>query len=621
MRAARRASTRLGEVGGPQAPSPHKVFISPQSERRGPTGGGSPGSLLAQSAGGVDNYFHQDRLGSTANVSDAGAGQTAELKYDPFGGVRSQPAGGSGITFTGQQHDAATGLYYYGARFYDPAVGRFLSEDTWAGAAAGPESLQKFLYANSNPGRFVDPTGHQNLAADQQRNSDTGAAIEFEAPNGSRAFVWDGRPRIVPPTQAEMNQGCRGEQCITINQPPQEAPHAKPVSPGNLPPGYVVRNGDLTRWYGEPPRHAGGSQRATSEDNSAKEVAKVAPRSPAAPPTPVKPGGFWSAAWGGITGGGIGPTSNFGQVLAHGDYGFSLFGHEFKPSAYLQDDNALRQTQNGIIAATAGAEVAIATGGLAAIWGEGTLLGSTYGAAVVGNLAGGIEARSLQVSLNGGGAEAQLQAAFDVNAMGWDAALAIGGTAAMEFGPGIVRGVRGWFGGGRPPSTAPPMVAPAAPFEPVPGAPRLLETSNAANQGTRFGTRVELEFPAKTAEDAQYIRELVEGTNRALVNRPGIVGNQLDFDPKLSNRFLREFFGTRTLREAIQKKVALEASLGRSLAVDEIVPRQLGGPQIFPNQRLIPGSLNSSLGSVEQHALAPLQPGTRVLGFGVTFRP
>ena len=50
--------------------------------------------------------------------------------YDVFGGIRSQSgASDNPWLFTGEQQDADEGLYYLRARYYDPAIGRFLSQD------------------------------------------------------------------------------------------------------------------------------------------------------------------------------------------------------------------------------------------------------------------------------------------------------------------------------------------------------------------------------------------------------------------------------------------------------------------------------------------------------------
>ena len=52
------------------------------------------------------------------------------------------------------------GLYDYRARFYDPALGRFLQPDPLVPQAGDPPSLNRYAYARLNPLRYVDPTGH-----------------------------------------------------------------------------------------------------------------------------------------------------------------------------------------------------------------------------------------------------------------------------------------------------------------------------------------------------------------------------------------------------------------------------------------------------------------------------
>ena len=60
------------------------------------------------------------------------------------------------FTYTGQEFDLETGLYFYDARYYDPDTGRFLAEDPLA-FAGGDANL--YRYAGNNPVTFVDPTG------------------------------------------------------------------------------------------------------------------------------------------------------------------------------------------------------------------------------------------------------------------------------------------------------------------------------------------------------------------------------------------------------------------------------------------------------------------------------
>ena len=57
--------------------------------------------------------------------------------------------------FAGEMLDAVTGQYYLRARFYNPAIARFLSEDTYYG-----DGLNLYAYCHNNPVRYVDPSGH-----------------------------------------------------------------------------------------------------------------------------------------------------------------------------------------------------------------------------------------------------------------------------------------------------------------------------------------------------------------------------------------------------------------------------------------------------------------------------
>jgi RHS repeat-associated protein len=61
--------------------------------------------------------------------------------------------------YTGQELDAASGLYYYRARWYDPALGRFIQADSIVPAPGNPQSLNRYAYVYNNPLRYTDPSG------------------------------------------------------------------------------------------------------------------------------------------------------------------------------------------------------------------------------------------------------------------------------------------------------------------------------------------------------------------------------------------------------------------------------------------------------------------------------
>jgi RHS repeat-associated protein len=62
--------------------------------------------------------------------------------------------------FTGQEWDAETDLYYYGARYYDPKLARFISADTIVPEPFYPQSLNRYAYCANNPVILRDLDGH-----------------------------------------------------------------------------------------------------------------------------------------------------------------------------------------------------------------------------------------------------------------------------------------------------------------------------------------------------------------------------------------------------------------------------------------------------------------------------
>ncbi|MCG8456468.1 MAG: hypothetical protein MI919_09310 [Holophagales bacterium] len=109
-------------------------------------------------------YYLTDALGSVTNLVSPEGIQTAQYRYDAWGGYRHreerepQPWG-----FTGHEMDDETGLVYMKARFYDPESARFLSEDPAEGDPSRPPSLHRYLYAYQNPTVYVDPDGRTAL--------------------------------------------------------------------------------------------------------------------------------------------------------------------------------------------------------------------------------------------------------------------------------------------------------------------------------------------------------------------------------------------------------------------------------------------------------------------------
>ncbi len=111
--------------------------------------------LLGHVQDGVMRYYGYDALSVRLHL-EAGT-VVATYRYGPFG--EEVGAGPAGYGYAGERWDGAVGLLYLRARYYRPAVGRFVSRDPWPGNRGRPQSLNRYIYAlNQVPG-LRDPQG------------------------------------------------------------------------------------------------------------------------------------------------------------------------------------------------------------------------------------------------------------------------------------------------------------------------------------------------------------------------------------------------------------------------------------------------------------------------------
>lgn len=109
-------------------------------------------------------WYIADHLGGTSLLTDADGQVVSEAAYYPYGLTRYEMNGGeTHFQFTGKELDAS-GLYYYGARYYDALTGRFISVDPLyveqpEMALENPQLLHLYAYAANNPVRYIDPNG------------------------------------------------------------------------------------------------------------------------------------------------------------------------------------------------------------------------------------------------------------------------------------------------------------------------------------------------------------------------------------------------------------------------------------------------------------------------------
>ena len=111
-----------------------------------------PGGLVAKTQGEEVSYYHKDHLGSNSLVSDSSGEVVYSSDHYPFGESYNSE-GDERFTYTGKEKDSS-GLYYYGARYYDAVLGRFISVDPVKDVLFSP-----YVYVRDNPMRYVDPSG------------------------------------------------------------------------------------------------------------------------------------------------------------------------------------------------------------------------------------------------------------------------------------------------------------------------------------------------------------------------------------------------------------------------------------------------------------------------------
>jgi len=129
-----------------------------------PFGGLGSGTARAQAAAppGVI-YYHGDHLGSAVVITDSSGASVQQALYRPFGSA--VPATGSGIAdapefgFTSQRYVTGAELYHFGARAYQPALGRFLQPDPLVAQPFNPQNLNRYSYVLNDPLNRIDPTG------------------------------------------------------------------------------------------------------------------------------------------------------------------------------------------------------------------------------------------------------------------------------------------------------------------------------------------------------------------------------------------------------------------------------------------------------------------------------
>ncbi|WP_082451933.1 RHS repeat-associated core domain-containing protein [Paenibacillus ihuae] len=106
---------------------------------------------LQNGHGDVVNLYRQDQTLLNTNEYDIWGNPTVKEEADQY----TNP-----FRYSGESWDEGQRLQYLRARWYDPSVGRFITEDTWEGRLNHPDSQNPYIYVVNNSLKYVDPSGH-----------------------------------------------------------------------------------------------------------------------------------------------------------------------------------------------------------------------------------------------------------------------------------------------------------------------------------------------------------------------------------------------------------------------------------------------------------------------------
>jgi RHS repeat-associated protein len=151
-------------------------------------------ALISREMGSNKYFLLYNGEGDVTAITDRAGTVVEKYYYDAFGNVLEQLNGAgqkiaSGdsknpLRYKGYEYDEETKRYYLGSRMYDPAIARFLQEDTYRGQLDDPLSLNLYAYCNNNPLVYDDPTGHAGKSTQAAKEKETKAITAQLEKNG-----------------------------------------------------------------------------------------------------------------------------------------------------------------------------------------------------------------------------------------------------------------------------------------------------------------------------------------------------------------------------------------------------------------------------------------------------
>ena len=117
-------------------------------------------NLIFAQSGATQTFYLFNGHGDVVQLTDAIGTVIKSYVYDAFGiELNPDPSDTNVFRYCGEYFDKETGTIYLRARYYDPVIGRFITEDSYRGGDRDPLSLHLYAYGHSNPVFYADPSG------------------------------------------------------------------------------------------------------------------------------------------------------------------------------------------------------------------------------------------------------------------------------------------------------------------------------------------------------------------------------------------------------------------------------------------------------------------------------